>query len=465
MIRVDDVVRSVPHFDTFCSVAKLYALVAQLAADPRFDIEVAGTSGNGLPIHHVRFGRGAVKALVVAGPHAPEAVGSLTVFSLLTLLQQSHEALIDANVEWHVVPCIDPDGALLNEGWSQERFTLRNYMSNFHLQAPPDQVDTSFPIAHKKLAWHEPSREAAVLRDILDRCRPDFFFSLHNASFGGAFYFLSRDMGGKYYGDIHRLLERHRFPIEKRPIWQEMCAPFAAGIAEMWTVGKFYDYLERTVPAPEKSVRFGAGSWDHLAHINPRALIFVSEMGYLRHPDGDSERDTGQNRRQFMLRLDADARFLTSVLMDEWEKVRNDVDTSSPFHRALIGSRLLPTKEELCEGRANVSRYPPAEILFNPKYDRAMTAGDRLHACIDYAYSLFSRHQLVRLLKASPRTRAVREALTRLEPLFEQALRDTFSGVDLDAFEVVDCDTLARVQLGSGLIALSSVIEERQRAA
>ena len=33
--------------------------------------------------------------------------------------------------------------------------------------------------------------------------------------------------------------------------------------------------------------------------------------------------------------------------------------------------------------------------------------------------------------------------------------------LDLDAFEVIDCDTLAKVQLGSGLIVLNSVLDAR----
>jgi hypothetical protein len=42
-------------------------------------------------------------------------------------------------------------------------------------------------------------------------------------------------------------------------------------------------------------------------------------------------------------------------------------------------------------------------------------------------------------------------------------LADAFAGIgrhfDLDSIEVFDCDRLTRVQLGSGLVALNSLLE------
>ena len=145
MIDVTQVLRSVPPFDRFRSVAELWALAESLRADSAgFHVEVAGASARGRPIHHVRFGTGRLKVLLVGFPHCDEPIGGLTVFSLLTLLRDRHPGLAEADVEWHVVPCIDPDGALLNEGWSQQPFTLGNYMRHFHKQQLRDQVGLHF---------------------------------------------------------------------------------------------------------------------------------------------------------------------------------------------------------------------------------------------------------------------------------------------------------------------------------
>jgi hypothetical protein len=465
MIDVQEVLKGIPHFETFCSVEKLHSLVEHLRADSRFDVKVAGTSVNGVPVYHVRCGTGSVKALLVAFPDCMEPIGGMTTFSLMTLLREGNSALLAAEVEWHIVPCIDPDGALMNEAWSQKSFALETFMRNYFVQARREQVDNSFPISHKKLMWDQPSKEAQVLKGLLDRIQPDFFFSLHNAWTGGAFYLLSRDIGRDAYRELYGLLESQRFPLQKRPIWKEICAQFSAGAVEMFSIRKYYDYLEQTNSSPEKVLTYGAGSWDYLAQIKPDALTFVTELGYVQHPSDESEKETGENLRRFKLRVDADSKYLGTVILEEWEKVKDDVDTSSPIYRAIVSGRVFPSRERLPEGAMPLSRYPTRDILFNPQYARTMTEGDRFNACMTdggFFFLLFS-YQFVRLLKASQQTPAVRQAVERLEHAFDDAVTELKRHVDFSSFKVFPCDTLVRVQLGSGLIALNSILDARRR--
>jgi hypothetical protein len=461
MIDVREALKQIPHFDRFCSVAELHALVDRLRQDRRFEVSVAGTSGNGLPIHHVRFGSGSVKALLVAYPHCKEPICGLTVFSLMTLLLQGERTLIDADVEWHIVPCIDPDGALLNEAWTQKPVTMESYMKGFYVQALQDQVDGSFPINHKRLRWEQLSREAAILQGLLDRIRPDFYYTLHNAWTGGAFYYISRDIDHAYYSEIYTFLDEQRFPLQKRPIWRDVCSPFGTGIIEMWSIKKHYDHLEKTIAAPESLLRFGAASWDYLQQIKPDALTFVAEMGYVRHPSDESERPTGQNLRQFKLRVDADSKYLGSVLLDVWQEVKDDLDATSPLYRSIVAGGVLPDRNTLNEGGRPMAMQPTRDVLLHPQYDRLMTEGDRFQACmVDGGFwFLCHSYQFVRLLKASVPTPAIKRAIVRTERAFDEALAEIGRYVDFNAFEVVAYDTLARVQLGSGLIALSSLLE------
>lgn len=461
MIDVEQVLQALPRPEGFPSVRRLTELAESLRGDPEFHVEVPGSSRGGLPIHHIRCGSGSLKALFVAGPHCNEPIGGLTVMGLLHALKQRHPQLRAADVEWHIIPCIDPDGALLNEGWTQRPFSLDTYMRHSYLQAPGDQVDASFPIAHKRLMIDRPSCEAAILKQVLDRVRPDFFFSLHNAWTGGAFYFVSRDIQSDARRQLGGLLQRHRFPLQRRPIWREICAEFAPGMVEIFSIRKYYDYLERASPGAEASLRFGAGSWDYLAQIKPRALTFVAEMGYIRHPMDESERDTGENLRQFKLRVDTENQFLASLILAEWDKLRGSLDESSPFYQALRGGVVVPGKENIVGGGPPLSRYPTADVLLNAQYDHSMTEGERFNACmVDGGFMLLpSAYQFVRLLRTSAQTAEVRRATERLEHAFDQALAGIGRHVDFSALEVVDFDTLLKVQLGSGLIALNSLLQ------
>jgi hypothetical protein len=392
-----------------------------------------------------------------------EPIGGMTVFSLLALLERSNQALLEADVEWHIVPCIDPDGALLNEGWTQQAFSLESRMKHYYLQPLADQVDTSFPVSYKKNVWERPSKEAQILKGVLESVRPDFFFSLHNAQMGGAFYYLSRDIDSRFRREICQLLEEHRFPIQKRPMWREVATEFSPGFIEFPWRRKRYDHLERTTSTPEKFLNYGIGSWDYLSQIKPEALTFVAEMGYVRHPGDESEMPTGENLRHFKLRLDADSKFLATMLAEEWERVRNDVESASPFYKVIAERMALLTPDRLCEGGYPLSRYPTRDILFNPQHDRMMSEGDRFAACmVDGGYTfLVGSHQFVRLLRESKQTQPIRHAFERLSRGFDSALAQLACHVDFDAFEVFSCDTLAKVQLGSGLIALNSLLDTK----
>jgi len=68
MIDVQAVIRDVPHFDAFCSVEKLHGLAERLRADSRFDVDVTGSSRNGLPIYHGSLRQGVSEGVVCGRP-------------------------------------------------------------------------------------------------------------------------------------------------------------------------------------------------------------------------------------------------------------------------------------------------------------------------------------------------------------------------------------------------------------
>lgn len=460
MIDVAAVLKSIPHFKKFCSVAELKAMAEALRGDPAFQVEVVGTSQRGTPIHHVRFGKGLVKALFVGYPHANEPMGGLTVASLMALLRQKHQPLTEADVEWHVVPCIDPDGAVLNEGWSQKDFTLANYMRHFHRQEPLDQVECSFPITHKRLSFNQPTTEAKVLKGLIERVRPDFYYSLHNAWSGGAFYCLNRDIGAKHYRELYELLRRHDVPLQTNPMYSEWSAEFSEGITEIFSMKKFYDFLEKSTPHPEGLLRSGGCSWEYLTEVKSDAVAFLAELPYVKHPSDGSKKELAKNLRQAKLRADADAKFVATVIVEEWERVKDDLDSTSAFYKKIHGG-LICMKEQLHEGLPS-SPFKTRDILLNPVYGRSMTEGESFDIYLTHRFwSLCHSYEFVRLLKVSTQTTAVRRAIERLELLFDEYLQEIAQGVDLNKLATIDYDTLARVQLGSGLIVLNSVLEQK----
>lgn len=457
-LDVAAVLHEVPKFDAFCSVDRLNGLVETLRRDPAFEVRVVGTSERERPIHHVRFGSGPVKALFVGFPHPNEPIGGLTAFSLLTLLSRRAPTLLAAgDVEWHVVPCADPDGAILNEGWSQQPFSLENYMRNFHRQAARHQVDCSFPINYKRLQFDQPIKETRILMGLLDAIRPDFYYPLHNnAGAGGAWLLLSRGIDPRCYGELHQLLETYQIPLQVTAPFGGQLTQFADGVYQHPHTRMLYDRFEQAMPNPEEALQRGAMSFEYLSDIHGGAVSFVSELPYVRHSSAGSRRETACNMRLLKLRVDADNKFLATVILEEWDKVQADLDSSSAFHRKTLAS-LINVRDRLHEG-------PPSwpaktrDLLFNPRYARGATEGERFDVyLLDRFFVLCHSYEFVRLLRGSPQTPGVRGAVERLEEIFTEALAELTREVDFQKFEVIEHRVLAQVQLGAGLIVLNSV--------
>jgi hypothetical protein len=329
------------------------------------------------------------------------------------------------------------------------------------MQPRPLQVDFSFPIDHKGMVYDRPSHEALVLKGLFDAIRPDFYFTLHNYALptGGVWFGFSRDAGDRTYGRIAALSARLGLAVqESSPPGLDQYAP---GMRHLPTMKGTYDYLERLgLPIPTgMHGKVGAGSHEYLVDENPDALAFVVEVPYGQHPEDTSQRETAHNLRQLKLRIDADNKYLATVILEEWDRTHDDLDSSSPFYRKLR-DELVDVRGLLHEGVTEWYQRSIQETLFNPELSRTATEADRVDAfMLPRTLFLCNAYAFVRLLRASRQSAAVQAAIERLERVFDDALADLDANLGLDRFRFTDCDTLAQVQLGAGLIVLDSLLE------
>lgn len=461
MINIDKAIKALPLFDKFCSVDDLVALAKQLATNNQFVVKEVGVSDKGEPIHHIKYGKGAIKALIVGGPHADEPIGSLTVYSLLTLLRDKNVDLLLQDVEWNIIPCIDPDGAKLNEGWSQKPFSFDNFMRFFHKQNLKDQVDGSFPVNYKKLVFDNPVAGAQVLKKVIDDVIPDFYFSLHNTMIGGAHYYISHDIGSTYYQQLYALLDECKMPLHIGSPSYPFLKEFDKAIFELATMRNVYDDMEPLVDNPADHLNCGATSWEYLQSVNSNAFTFVAELAYVKHPMMSVTAETSDNYRQLVLRAEADNKYLKTVILEEWEHVKSDVSCNSPFYTKVM-PHIEYAKETLHEFLPEWPNKSSQHTLFFQGYKGKAREDQRFNVYMRDRYRyLCTCYEFVRLLKESHQTPSVVSAITRLDGLFDQAFAEVFEHIRIDDFEVLDVNLLAKAQLGSGLIALNALIDSR----
>ncbi|MCE7004974.1 hypothetical protein LWC34_19390 [Kibdelosporangium philippinense] len=146
------------------------------------ELREVGTSRLGEPITMISIGDGPRNALVFAGPHPNEPIGFLTVLALAETVSEN-----DLGHTWHIIGCVDPDGARLNESWYAGPLDRRRYLHGFYRPPFDEQVEWTFP---------DGLPETRALRKVIDEVRPDLMCSLHNAELGGVFYYVSEDRPG-----------------------------------------------------------------------------------------------------------------------------------------------------------------------------------------------------------------------------------------------------------------------------
>nr|WP_245703119.1 M14 family zinc carboxypeptidase [Streptomyces lushanensis] len=188
---------------------------ALAAAHPdRVALRCIGTSRAGEPIRLMSVGRGSRHALVVAGPHANEPVGGLTVLRLARYLLRPARHGRSArftDTTWHFVLCLDPDGARRNEGWLKGPMTLSQHYRNFFrpgFAGQPEWLPTE-PGA-------EPMPETRALLGLQDELRPYLQCSLHGVDVGGSFVQLTRALPGLSH-DLAQSAADLRIPVELGP--------------------------------------------------------------------------------------------------------------------------------------------------------------------------------------------------------------------------------------------------------
>jgi hypothetical protein len=103
------------------------------------------------------------------------------------------------------------------------------------------------------------------------------------------------------------------------------------------------------------------------------------------------------------------------------------------------------------------------DLLFSPLYSGYALEEDVFNTYMtDRYYAIAYSYSFVRLLKDSDHSAAVMDSIERLEVLFDCALEDIKHHIDFSSFELIDINDLVKMQLGSGMIILNAILEQKK---
>lgn len=152
-------------------------------------LSVVGTSRAGRPLHLLSVGHGPRPVLVVAGAHPDEAIGGTSLLALAEhLAGGGAETLPD--VAWHLLVCLDPDGARINRPVPHPGSLADQYRGYFR-PAVQEQPEWASSVPGGK-----PMPETRTLLDVIAQHRPVVQISLHSTDVGGSYAQLTRPLAG-----------------------------------------------------------------------------------------------------------------------------------------------------------------------------------------------------------------------------------------------------------------------------
>jgi hypothetical protein len=329
--QIFDLLERVPEFEVFPTVDEMTANVEQLAAahPETTRLRRVGSSRLGEPLLCLTVGSGSRQALVFAMPHPNEPIGAITAGELARMLCEDAQLCESIGFTWHIVPCIDPDGTRLNEGWFKGPFTRSNYARHFYRPATDDQVEWTFPFAYKDAYFDRVLPETLALMRLIDESKPDFMCSLHNAESGGVYYYLSRP-APELYPALQSIPGRFGLPLDLGEPEVPYAPVFAPAIFGQISRAASYDYLERAGQNPIDGV-YGESS----AHYASRygTLSLISELPYWADESADNEAEAGAVYADALRRL-ADAIAEVAAAMRDAVAAAGGGLIETPFLRA-----------------------------------------------------------------------------------------------------------------------------------
>jgi hypothetical protein len=446
-----NVIDSVPNFKEFLTVNELDDSSKELAKTNE-DVELIniGNSISERPILCLKIGKGEKNALLFAFPHPNEPIGSLTVEFLSKYLAENPDITDKLGYTWYLIKAIDPDGAVLNEGWFKGKFDPFKYARNYYRPPGHEQIEWTFPIEYKKLVFSNPPPETQALMNLIDKLKPSFMFSLHNAGFCGVYWYVSHDIK-EMFPELIRFVEKEELPIHRGEPETQYLKVLHPAIYQMFGIKEAYDFLEENnVNDPQELIKCGTSSDDYLLGTTDGAgFTLVCEMPYFYDNALDNDHPSEHDRREKILELFNFYKEIHKFSNVKFNLIKDVCDKSSRLYTSINDfvdnfiKRLEPEIEyakttEKYKGKATVAQA--FDSMVASRYYSSLTLGMLARLCEEAATNnINSKNDIINIKS---------EVDKKIEKIINEVLKNT-------RFEIIPIQKLVRVQVGSALIALS----------
>jgi len=441
---IERAIKEVPDYRVFLTVEELDESSRKLAEEsPELvkSLEI-GRSREGRPIYALKIGKGRRKALLFGCPHPNEPIGAMMLEYLSRRLVEDEELREALDYTWYIVKVADPDGLKLNEGWLKGPFTPLNYARNYYRPAGNQQVEWTFPINYKTLKFNNPIPETRALMRLIEDVKPDFIYSLHNAGFGGVYFYIS-SKAPLLYPIFHWIVKSQELPLSLGEPEMPYAVELSEAVYYMPSIKDEYDYLEKTLKKdPAEVIRTGTSSVDYARNFNPEVFELVTEVPYYYDPRIEDTSSTDVIRRDAILHSISEARKIYGLLEEKYNSLKDGLKLSNRIREAI--EYFLKVMPDHLKAHENWARTEPS-------LSRKATVAELFdNYQVSKFYRLLMVGMFIRMLKAEEAEGNTKVSKVREE--LEDFLEEEGKRLEKELnYRVIPIKKLVATQLAAGL--------------
>lgn len=460
-MNVQSIVDHVPDYKDFLTVEEMDESCRELAREFPDIVTVfeAGRSREGHPILCMKIGDGPKNALCFACPHPNEPIGAMTLEYFSCALAENDELREGLGFTWYMIKCIDPDGVRLNENWFKGPFTVYNYTKNYYRPIGYEQVEWTFPIDYKELHFHNPLPETKTLMKLIEEIRPEFMYSLHNAGFGGAYWYITHDYP-ELYEDLRNSSIKQGIPLNLGEPEEPFITKFSPAIFKNMTIAEAYDFIEK-YSGEKPNIKNGTSSSDYAGSITD-CVTLLTELPYFFDSRIEDMSESDMTRKEAILKSVeiSQAHFarLDQILQD----IRPYIQKENPFVKLV---------EEVIQYVRGGSEAKIKWAESNPEFEKTAKIAevfDNLYAAKFYNglyLGLTVRtcaHEIERLQLLEKRDEEALYKLKEAHEISEKLLEEYCNVLETELdYSFIPIQKLVRIQVESGLIVANYIRETR----
>lgn len=430
------ILNEIREYNEFLTVDELNKEIFKIC--DKKEVSLIGKSDQGREIFCVKIGNGKENALIFGFPHPNEPIGSLTCLSLIKIIKNNTE-LQDA-FTWYIIPCADPDGAILNEGWFKGNFTVKKYVYNFYRTQAKKQTDWSFPIKYKGYSFNTLPKNTEALAKLIRELKPSLIYPLHNAGFSGAYFYVTKDLGKGYYDETIKLCRDLKMPLDLGEPETTFIKIIKKPIYSHYGLREIYNHLKKNGQNPLQELDHGTNSIDYAKAHNQNVFGLVGEVSYIYDVKIEDGTLSNQSREEILRVQYSGYAKILNLVSDTLELP--DINKKSIFFDLL--SEVIKLERSLLNSAI--------EDLKDKKYKRKATNSEKFSSeVISKFYMSLILGECRRLLLGSNKTDKIKKVIGVVEEMIDKLIDEINSKSDYKVFPI---KTLVQLQIGCLLISL-----------